>query len=220
MSYDLAKIHDKRIFCQYYFSLIKTKHSLIFSFFNNNDYNSIVVKNDLFFLGFTTDYIINALFYNDETMHKIYKSKGEFDLEAQLPIIIYSTLISFILNLAYNFLALSNDAIINFKQDNSKINTAKRAKNLMNILAIKFVFYYIISFILLIFFWYYISMFCVIYRNTKVHLLKDTFISFLLSLFFPLFTYLIIGILRIQSLSHSKNKRECLYKFSQFLQSI
>ena len=90
----------------------------------------------------------------------------------------------------------------------------------MNILAIKFVFYYIISFILLIFFWYYISMFCVIYRNTKVHLLKDTFMSFLLSLFFPLFTYLIIGILRIYSLSHSKNKRECLYKFSQFLQSI
>ena len=184
LSYNLAKIHDKRTFCQYYFSLIKTKHSLIFSFFNNTDYNSFIVKMDLFFLGFTTDYIINALFYNDETMHKIYKSKGEFDLEAQLPIIIYSTLISFILNSAYNFLALSNDAIINFKQDNSKINTAKRAKNLMNILTIKFIFYYIISFILLIFFWYYISMFCVIYRNTKVHLLKDTLMSFYYHYFF------------------------------------
>ena len=139
-------------------------------------------------------------------MHKIYKTRGEFDLEAQLPIIIYSTLISQILNSSYNFLALSNDAIIAFKQDNSIINIAKRAKNLINLLAIKFIIYYVISFILLLFFWYYISIFCIIYRNTKMHLLKDTFVSFLLSLLFPFFTFIIIGFLRIYALSDSKKK--------------
>ena len=50
-------------------------------------------------------------------MHTIYESKGDFDLEAQLPITIYSTLISMILNYPLNALALSNDSVINFKQD-------------------------------------------------------------------------------------------------------
>ena len=47
LSYDLALTHDKRTFCQYYNSLLKTKHNLIFSFFNNDDYNPKIIKIDL-----------------------------------------------------------------------------------------------------------------------------------------------------------------------------
>ena len=72
-------------------------------------------------------------------MHKIYESKGQFDLENQIPIIVYSTLISMILNSPLNFLALSNDAIINLKQDNTKTNMIKKARTLKNKLTIKFV---------------------------------------------------------------------------------
>ena len=103
LSYNLVIQYDKRNCCQYYISLIKTKHNLIFAFCNNNDYNSKIIKIDLFFVGFAIEYTINTLFYNDETMHKIYKSKGEFDLENQIPIIAYSTLISWISNWLLNF---------------------------------------------------------------------------------------------------------------------
>ena len=220
LSYNEAIQYDKRVYCEYYFSLIKTKHSLFFALFNKDDYNSKIIKIDLFFIGFTIDYIVNALFYNDDTMHKIYKSKGEFDFEAQLPIIVYSTLISMVLNSPLNFLALSNDAIVNFKQDRSKYNIMNRAKNLKDKLKTKFIIYFIISFLLLSFFWYYISMFCVIYSNTQKHLLKDTLISFVLSLIFPFAVYLFPGFFRILALSNNKNKRECLYNFSKFLQSF
>ena len=111
----MAIKYDKRNYCQYYISLLKTQHNLISSFLNHNDYNSGIIKIDLFLIGFAIEYILNALFYNDDTMHKIYESKGDFDLETQLPIAIYSTIISFILNYPLNYLALSNDAIINFK---------------------------------------------------------------------------------------------------------
>ena len=125
-SYYLAIQYDKRNYCQYYTSLIKTKHSLIFAFFNNNDYNSQIFKIDLFFIGFTIDYTVNALFFNDDTMHKIYQNKGKFDFESQILIIIYSTLISMVLNTPLNFLSLSNDSIINFKQNNNKTFTLIR----------------------------------------------------------------------------------------------
>ena len=220
LSYDLAIQYDKRTFCQYYISLLKTKHNLICALINNNDYNSTIIKIDLFLIGFSIEYVINALFYNDETMHKIYESKGVFDLESQLPIIIYSTLISYILNTPLNFLALSNDAVISFKQNKDKNNIMTRAKNLENKLTIKFILYFIITLLLLLFFCYYISMFCVIYKNTQFHLLKDTLMSFGLSIIFPFGTFIIFGSLRVYSLSGGKKTRKCIYNLSNFLQSF
>ena len=218
LSYNLALIHDKRSYCQYYLSLLRTKHNLIFALFNNSDYNSCIIKIDLFFIGFTIDYIVNALFYNDETMHNIHENRGQFDIEAQISIIVYSSLISTIISTPLNLLALSNNSIINFKQNKSRINLNKRAEDLKSKLTTKFIFYFIISFLVLIIFWYYISMFGVIYRNTQLHLLKDTLMSFGLSLFIPFVIYLLPGFFRIPALSNKKNKRECLYNFSKFLQ--
>ena len=217
LPYNIAVKFDKRSFCEYYGSLLKTQHNLICVLFNNTDYNSGIIKIDLFLVGFVIEYAINALFYNDDTMHEIYESKGEFDIETQLPIIIYSSIISYILNSPLNFLALSNDIIIDFKQTKNSNNIMKKAKRLVNALNFKFFLYFIISTLFLLFFWYYISMFGAIYKNTQIHLLKDILSGFALSLFFPFAIYLLPAILRIPGLS---KKKKCLYKLSKFLQSF
>ena len=49
LPYDLALQYDNRSFSQYYISLLRTKHTLIFTFFYNKDYNSKIIKIDLFF---------------------------------------------------------------------------------------------------------------------------------------------------------------------------
>ena len=59
-------------------------------------------------------------------MHNIYKNKGSFGLENQIPTIIYSSLISMILNIPLKLLALSNKEIIDFKQ--SKNNNKEKIK--------------------------------------------------------------------------------------------
>ena len=217
LSYDIAVKFDKRSYWEYYESLIKTQHNLICALFNNSDYNSGIIKIDLFLIGFVIEYTINALFFNDDTMHEIYESKGEYDMETQLPIIVYSTIISYILNYPLNFLALSNDAIIEFKQSKKNNKIMKKAEKLVKTLNIKFIFYFIISTLFLVFFWYYISIFGVIYRNTQMHLLKDNLMSFGLSLIFPFAIYLFPGFLRICALS---KKKKYLYNVSKFLQSF
>ena len=67
-------------------------------------------------------------------------------------------------------------------------------------------------------------MFCAIYSNTQLHLVKDTLISFGLSLLYPFGIYLLPGIFRIPALSNrnkkskkNKNKR-ILFIFSKILQ--
>ena len=221
LSYELALKYDKRTYCEYYLSLIKTKNILIFSFYNNrNDYNSQIIKINLFFIGFIINFFVNALFFNEEAMHQILEKKGKFDFIYQLPQIIYSTIIFTFLNTLLKILALSQGNIINFKRNKNAKDLNKRKEDLNFLLKVKFILYFIISIIFLIFFWYYLSMFCAIYKNTQIYLIKDTLISFVLSLLYPFGIYLIPGIFRIPALSDRNNKRICLYNFSILLQMI
>ena len=47
--YEEALKYDKRTYIQYYISLLKLKHLLIFCFITKNDYNSRIIKICLFF---------------------------------------------------------------------------------------------------------------------------------------------------------------------------
>ena len=127
LPYNLALQHDKRSFCQYYISLLRVKHTLLFSFYYNKDYNSKIIKIDLFWIGFSIYYTVEALFYNDDTMHNIYITNGSYGIENQLAKIIYSSIISMALNTLLKLLALSNNGIIKFKQIKKKKCYRKRS---------------------------------------------------------------------------------------------
>ena len=53
---------DKRNYFEYYISLLKTKHLIIFSFCLFNNFNSKFIKIDLFFFTFEIYFTINTLF--------------------------------------------------------------------------------------------------------------------------------------------------------------
>ena len=98
LKYKKAKKMDKRTYMEYYFSLLKTKHLLFFTFFYSEDYNSKLIKIYIFFFSIQIEYTINAMFYSDKTMHKIYKDEGTFDIIYQIPQMLYSSLLSLALN--------------------------------------------------------------------------------------------------------------------------
>ena len=220
LSYKLALKYDNRTYCEYYNSLVKTKHNLIFFLFYSNDYNSRIIKIDLFFINFIIYFTVNAFFFDDNTMHKIYEDKGKYHFIYQLPQIIYSSIISSVLNSILKLLALSEDYILNLKKNKINKDLEKREAELNMKLKTIFLLYFIISSIFLLFFWYYISMFCAIYKNTQIHLIKDTLISFGISLLYPFGIYLIPGFFRIPALSNKRDNRECLYNISKLVQMI
>ena len=220
LPYDEAKKYDHRTYCLYYVSLLKTNHEIIFTFFYNLDYNSKIIKIDLFIIGFALFFAMNALFFNDETMHKIYEEQGTFNLISQLPQMIYSSLISGFFKFLLTKLALSEGLILDFKSYRNTEGLDKMETSIKKKIKIKFVFYSIMSTIILLFFWYYISMFCAIYVNTQKHLIKDTFISYGISFITPFFIYLIPGFFRISALSKRKAQRKYLYNSSKFVQNI
>ena len=220
LDHEKARILDKRNFCQCYISLLKYNHPILFSFIPLSDYNSQIIKVFLFFFSFSLDFIINTFFFTDDTMHKFYEDKGKFDFLNQIPQVIYSSLISRLIDTLIRILALSQDNIAELKQEKEKRNLVIRSKRTIKVLKLKSILFFIIDFIILTFFWYYETCFCGIYSNTQTHLIKDSFLSFSISLLYPFVIYLIIAILRISALKAEKKDGKYLYKFSSFLESI
>ena len=210
-----ALTKDKRTYSQYYISLLNTNHSLIY-IFHSDDYNSPIIKLSIFIFNLSCLLSVNALFFNDETMHKIYSDKGSFNIIYQLPQIIYSSLISSLLNFIIKMLGLSGVKILEIKK--AKMNEIiKKENGIINIVKIKFALFHLVDFLFLIAFWYYVTFFCGIYKNTQMHLIKDSLISFGTSLISPFFIYLLPGIFRILGL---KNKNKCFYGLSKLLQLL
>ena len=152
-------------------------------------------------------------------MHKIYEDKGKFNFLYQIPQILYSTIISRIIDSIIRTLALSQDNIIELKQEKEKKDLDMTYKKLLQKLKIKFILFFVITFIVLVLFWYYITCFCGKYINTQTHLIKDSVLSFVTGLLYPFGMYLIQGIFRISALRAEKQNRKYMYKFSSFVES-
>ena len=155
-------------------------------------------------------------------MHKIYEDKGKFNFIYQIPQIIYSSIISGIISCIIKNLSLSQKIIIELKRNKADNITIfdNKMNSTIKLLKIKFAIFFIFTFILLLFFWFYISCFCGIYVNTQAHLIKDSVVSFFCGLIYPFIICLVPGIFRIRALRDKNSSLKMSYKFSLLLMMI
>ena len=220
LNYKDALKYDKRNYFEYYISLLKSNHLIIFSFCNSIDNNSKIIKIFYFFFCFTTYYAINVLFFSDSVFHKLYKDKGEYNFNFFIPKIIYSCLIADIINALVKLLSLSQKNIMDIKQEKNIDNLEKKGRQIMRIITFKFVYFFIVTFLFLNIFWYYITCFCGIYINSQIILIKNTLISFTLSFIYPFVKCLIPGIFRLCALSSKTENRQYLYQSSLVIKAL
>ena len=218
LEYKEAILVDKRNYLQYYWSLLKKKQLILFTLIPADDYNLFSLKFALFILSFALYFSINGFFFNDSTMRKINKSGGKFDFLLQIPQIIYSSIISAVINLILKNLSLSENNLLKLKAENDIKSSQDKSVSIKRCIIIKFIIFFIISNLLLLFFWYFISCFCGVYTNTQIALFKDTIISFTFSMLYPFGINLIPGIFRLSALKDKNSPY--LYKLSMFIAII
>ena len=216
LDYSKAARFDNRTFWQFYFSLLKTDHLLV-KIVNSKDYNSRSIKIYLFLYNFGLSYAVNGLFFDDDAIDQIFAEGGKFNFLNQLPQIIYSSIISFAFCVILDFLALPEDSILDVKKGKVAKIVEKRANDQVRTLQIKFLFFFILSFLFMLICWYYMTCFCAVYRNTQYHLLKDTLIGFGTSMLSPFATKLIPGFFRIYGI---RKRSQLFFRISQFAQML
>ena len=119
LSYKEALFYDKRTYFEYYLSLLRRKQLIIFCFYTYNDYNSKSIKICVFFFTFSLNYTVNTLFFTDETLHQVYEDNGEFNFMYQLPQMLYSMVISSLINIIIKSFSMSEQNILSLKKSNN-----------------------------------------------------------------------------------------------------
>ena len=117
-------------------------------------------------------------------------------------------------------LSLSEKSILSIKKEKNFKIAVQKSEYVKRCLNIKFTIFLIISFLLLSFFWYFISCFCGVYKNTQIILIKDTLLSFGLSMVYPFGLNLLPGFFRIPALRSKNRNRQLLYKISGYIALI
>ena len=216
LEYEEAIFFDKRAFINIYWDILCREHIIIFTFFICNDYNISFIKYARFIFLFTTDMAMNVFFFSDESMHKIYLNYGKFNFIQQIPQVIYTAIISQLLEVFLCFLSLTDQHIYQIKKITNAIDK-KEILKILKCIKIKLVIFFIFTFICFIFYWYTITSFCAVYENTQITFIKDSLLSFLLGIIYPFIIYLIPSLLRIIALRNSKKNLKFIYKLSDII---
>ena len=217
LSYKNALIYDKRTYFQYYKSLIRKNHLIIFAFFPNNDYNLLSMKLLLFLLSLSLYFTMNGIFFFDDAMHRIFMENGSYNILYQIPKLFYSIILCSFLNTILKLLSLCEYDILRLKHEIKLKESFMKTKSIKSCIMIKFIVFFSLSTILLLFCWYFISCFCGVYINTQIILLKDILISFGFSMIYPFGLNLIPGIFRIYALRAQKQDKKFFYALSSLL---
>ena len=214
LPYKYALLIDNRNNSSYYWSLLKQKNKIISIFLNREDYNIISMKISLFILTFNLSFTVNALFYTDEEIQKINQVQGSYNLGKQISSIIYSAIISTFISFLASYLSCTHDNFIKIRENKTYEEAEKFSLYLIKKLKIKYYIYFAISIIFNLLFFYYLWAFCAVYSITQTHMIRDSLISFLLSISYSILLTLIPPIFRKFSLSKNNKFRNFIYIIS------
>ena len=216
MNYQDACDLDKRSCISTYWSVLKREHYVLFTFCSRNDYNLFYVKIERFFILICTEMTMNGMFFVHESMYK--KQTGGLTFAQKLPQIIFSILVTHAMEIILCFLSMTD---VNYYQIKALPKEEKTDEKIFDIIACmkrKLTGFFIFTFFVFLFHWYFISAFCAVYQNTQVIFLRDSGIGILTSLIDPFIIYGITSILRAISLcACCKKKLGCVYKISDLI---
>ena len=231
-NYEEALKYEMRDFWRIYFICLLSKEKILNTFFFKSPLESKFIRISLFIFSYSCDFALNAFFYFNDKISDKYHYEGDslylFILVNNITICIFSTVLSYFLVKSLYLLTNSKAKIeLLFREEEQKMRKNKKYKvdtnkkksiynNLLEIfkcMKIKIVCYIIIEFLLMLFFLYFITAFCEVYRDTQMSLLYDFFISFILSIPLELLISFIISLLYIAAI---KLQIKFLYNISLF----
>ena len=180
---------------------------------------------------YSSDLALNAFFYlDDKISEKYHYARGLFlfAFSNNITVILLSTLIGFLFMTLFTNLSNSSNDIRNlFREEEEKLmknknyNVSNKRKKeiqlevekILNKFKIKIIILIIIEFLLMLFFWYYVTAFCHVYNQTQYSWLFDSFLSILSR---TVLDFLVpMGLAKLYRIS-VESELKCIYRFVLF----
>ncbi len=159
---------------------------------------------------------LNGMFFVHETMYK--KQTGNTSFAQKIPQIVFSILVTHVTEIILCGLSMTDVHYYQVKALPKLENNNDKIMDIISCMQKKLIGFFVFTFLVILFDWYFISAFCAVYQNTQIIFLRDSSISILIFLIDPFFIYGLKCILRAISLSKfGKKKLSCIYKLSELI---
>ena len=215
MEFDMALGADNRSFCLMYSSYLLEEHIIFNTFFTDLYLDLRSIKMSFLLFGIEINFFLNALFYTDEYISDTYHNDGVLDFFSSLPKSIYSFIVTLIISGLLKMLSSSKkqlNKIIEEKEDKEEYLAAVNEE--LSRLRKKLTWFFIIVFILGLFFSYYVSAFCAVYRNSQTFWLYGCLESVALDFLTPFVICFVLACCRYIGL---KKRIKCLFNMAKYL---
>ena len=231
-TFEEAIKYDRRNIFRIFYIYLLSKQIIFHTFLLRSPLELFSLRFTLFIFMLSCDLALNSLFYLNDNISKKYhyaKNLFLFAFSNNITIIIYSTLLSYVLITLMTKLSNTSNAIRKvFRKEEEKIKHKKGYKiknetkkeiyseilNIFKKYKIKLIILFTIEIVLILFFWYFVTAFCHVYSNTQTSWLLDTFLSILSRFIMELIFAFLYG--KLYQISVASNF-ETLYKIVLFL---
>ena len=199
-NYDEAIIYENRIFCRIFFIYLISKENILNLIFLKPPLELKPLRLCIFIFNYSCEFALNAFFYLSENISDIYHYSGAnklfFSLINNIVISLSSTIVSFILLFFFQSLTNSSNKITDlFRQqekilkknkdyqvnESTKLKIQDEIDKILKCLKIKIICFIIFEILTLLFFFYYVTAFCHVYKNTQISWIIDSLLSYVMS---------------------------------------
>ena len=221
---------------QIFFICLLFRQNILHTFFFKTKLELLSLRLCLFIFSFSCEFAFNALFYFNDNISARYNYEGDnlilFSFVNNIIITKCPTLGSFILRLILKYLTNSKKNIEKiFREEENKMRTRQsiiisekekealmqKISKILQKLNYKILIFIILEFCLMLFFTYYVTAFCAVYKSTQTSWILDSFTSFLMTNFLDVLIAFIVAVIYTTSI---KYKLESLYNISIFIYDL
>ena len=220
LDFDKAVVRENRTFCRMFFDRLIVKQMIVNLFFCNNWIIPRSIKIILFIIKIDLYIVVNALFYNEEYISNLYYSheKEEFlsFIPRSLNRIIYTSIVSTVLDFMISLLFPTEHKIKNIlirKKNNIKEMKIKIIESMKKIIN-NYKLLIILSYVITIISWFYISCFNNVYPYIKNEWIKSSIVIIVVIQIISFAGCFLFTILRFVSV---KLKSEKIFRLSNYL---
>ena len=218
LDYEEAIIYDQRSYIKIYWGFLNDSQIILDTFFNKTNLDLFVIKLSFLVFTFQINFFLNAFFYTDEYISDAYHNNGVLDFISGLPKSIYSFIAALLITNLLKMLSDSKSELIKVIRNKSKFNDYLNIINKeLSKLSKKLIVYFILVFLFELFFLYYITIFCAVYRFSQKYWFLGCLESFGIDLLSAFIICIFLALLRYISI---KRKIKCLYIFTNIINTF
>ena len=221
MDFDEAIEEDNRGYFKMLWSIICQKQFILSTFINKSIFNPWTLRIAMLIFAISAFLFFSALFYSDDYISDRYFTKDNLDLayilKNELAKSVYVSLVALVVE---RLITLSKDAFLRYKkikEDEKKENYNEKIEEFKTKTIRLWIIITIVEFVLCIIFWYFLFVFCTVYKNNQSSLIISTVISIVFNILLTVVICIFVCTGRFLGIKH---KMKILFMISTYLSEI